>query len=436
MLSNYCTLTQTDLYLTAMDGLVEAHEDFVVVRQPNNPLYRWGNYLLLSRAPAAHEIDGLIARFEEHFACQPASTHICLRWDGPGLDEAAAEHARQRSMAVDGGVSMTASALQSPTDSETEVRRLDMVRDRARITDLNIACDPSEAQGPAEYRMFKEQVRASWWAWHNKGNTQWWGAFRNGEMVGQCGMVLCDNGLGRFQSVETHPDHRRSGVCSSLVTHVGNHAFRAGGCHTVLLAADAEGPALALYRRLGLQVGVMQHGLIRSGESIAVRLEAAGDQAEVHSVVTAAFGRPDEARLIAELRDQPGVISLVATNGGTILGQALFSPVTNAAGSAARTGIALGPIAVRPSQQRRGVGAALVEEGLKRCREAGYCAAFVLGDPAYYSRFGWKSAVEHGLRCAWDDLPAGLFQAQTLHPGGLTDWSGLIEYHPAFGNVT
>ncbi len=64
LLSNYCTLTQTDLYLTAMDGLVEAHEDFVVVRQPNNPLYRWGNYLLLSRAPAAHEIDGLIARFE------------------------------------------------------------------------------------------------------------------------------------------------------------------------------------------------------------------------------------------------------------------------------------------------------------------------------------------------------------------------------------
>ena len=81
--SNYSLLPQTDLSMTALDGEVEHVGEMVVARRPHNPLYYWGNFLLLPRPPEATEIDGLIAMFRHHFAGHPAVKHVTLRWDGP-----------------------------------------------------------------------------------------------------------------------------------------------------------------------------------------------------------------------------------------------------------------------------------------------------------------------------------------------------------------
>ena len=80
------------------------------------------------------------------------------------------------------------------------------------------------------------------------------------------------------------------------------------------------------------------------------------------------------------------------------------------------------------------MGSALIREGLERCRAAGWRAAFVLGDPEYYHRFGWRSAANWGLRCPWAVSP-GVFQAQELAPQGLGEWAGLVRYHPLFDTV-
>ena len=58
-------LTQTDLHLTALDGTVQEVGEVVVARRPNNPGYRWGNYLLLPGPPDAEELDDLIALFNQ-----------------------------------------------------------------------------------------------------------------------------------------------------------------------------------------------------------------------------------------------------------------------------------------------------------------------------------------------------------------------------------
>jgi len=434
--SNYSLLTQTDLNMAAMDGEVEHIGEMVVARRPNNPLYYWGNFLLLPRPPEATEIDGLIAMFRHHFAGHPAVKHVTLRWDGPALSEPAAALARQRGMSLDGGLEMVAETLSAPAHPDLVIRGLDMVGERAEMVALNIACDPAEQEGSQAYAQFKEYIRASWWVWHASGAGRWWGAFVGGELVGQCGLIHCANGLGRFQAVETHPDHRRQGVCSSLVAATGNAALAAGGCRSVLLGVDAEGPALGLYTSLGFRPGTTQHSLILGGEPTSIRLEAPGDQAEVRSILNAAFEQPDEARVVDALRDRPGVISLVAVRDSTILGHALFSPVSSSDGTkTARKGIALGPVAVRPSQQGQGVGSALIRDGLERCRQAGWRAAFVLGDPDYYHRFGWSSAADRGLRCQWK-IPPGIFQAMELAPDGLAEWTGLVSYDPVFDSVS
>ena len=76
------------------------------------------------------------------------------------------------------------------------------------------------------------------------------------------------------------------------------------------------------------------------------------------------------------------------------VGHILFSRVTIANASAAFNGVGLAPVAVLPKFQRQGIGSKLIRDGLERCRQAGYDAVVVLGDPAYYSRFGFVRAAD------------------------------------------
>ena len=118
-----------------------------------------------------------------------------------------------------------------------------------------------------------------------------------------------------------------------------------------------------------------------------------------------------------------------------IVGHALFTPVSNGDFSMrAAQAMALGPVAVRPSQQGEGVGSALIQAGIERCEQAGHQALFVLGDPGFYQRFGWQAASGWGLECRWE-VPPGVFQAMELVSGALGGWQGLVSYHSVFDEL-
>jgi putative acetyltransferase len=145
-------------------------------------------------------------------------------------------------------------------------------------------------------------------------------------------------------------------------------------------------------------------------------------------VHAASFPTPVEARLVDLLRAAGRLrVSLVAEIGDVIVGHIAFSPVA-AASTAAGAGLA--PIAVIEAHRRRGVAAELVRKGLDACRQAGVGWVVVLGDPAYYARFGFRAASEFGLR---DDYGGGdAFQAVELIRGGLPVGAGLVRYSEEF----
>lgn len=436
----YSLLTRTDLEMTAVDGVVDSLESCIQVRSPENPGYYWGNYLLLPEPPEANQLESWVDLFRDRFQSYREVEHVLLRWDGAVLEPQAQARARALGMTEDAGPGMIAtqlidSQLLDPGNQHVEIRPLDFDGEFDRIEQLNQQCDPNESSGSPQYRLFKERMRQSWRKRVRAGMATWWGAFLDEQLVGQCGMVSCSDRLGRYQAVETHPDFRRRGVCSTLISTVGQDALGRGGCRALLLGVDGEGPALGLYRRLGFKTDTHQRALLMGGESMVVRQEVAADHAEVRSLVQAAFEGVEEAQLIDQMRDQPGVLSLVAVRAGSILGHALFTPVTSAdAGSNFQPAVALGPIAVRPSQQRQGCGSALIRDGLDRCREQGIGAAFVLGDPEYYSRFGWRPAQQHQLHCQWP-LASAAFQVLELSEGGLDGWQGKVNYAAAFDRV-
>jgi putative acetyltransferase len=162
-----------------------------------------------------------------------------------------------------------------------------------------------------------------------------------------------------------------------------------------------------------------------------VRPERPGDEAAVHAVHAASFPTDLEARLVGLLRAAGRLtVSLVAEAGGAVVGHVAFSPVTAASGAA---GIGLAPVAVVESHRRRGVAAELIRAGLDACRQAGFTWAVVLGEPAYYSRFGFRPAPEYGLSDEYGGGPA--FQVVELVPGALPVGAGLVRYAPEFASL-
>lgn len=120
-----------------------------------------------------------------------------------------------------------------------------------------------------------------------------------------------------------------------------------------------------------------------------IREATAADAAEIRAVVAAAFGQPDEAKLVDALRaDGDVLVELVAEDDDFIIGHILFSPLTTDTG---QRFAALAPLSVSPERQKDGVGTLLMQVGHELCRKAGVEAVIVLGDEAYYPRVGYSA---------------------------------------------
>jgi putative acetyltransferase len=162
-----------------------------------------------------------------------------------------------------------------------------------------------------------------------------------------------------------------------------------------------------------------------------VRAETPQDLETIREVNRRAFGQEDEARLVDALRTGGYArLSLVAEEGGRIIGHILFSelPIVTQAGTL--HGLALAPMAVLPARQRQGIGSHLVREGLRGCREAGRRVVVVVGHPDYYPRFGFSAQLAERLKAPISGPP---FMALELTPGALAGISGEVRYPPPFG---
>jgi predicted GNAT family acetyltransferase len=83
------------------------------------------------------------------------------------------------------------------------------------------------------------------------GHGQWCGAFLGDTLVSQMGLVTDGPGLARFQSVETHPDHRGRGLAGTLAHHVSGYGFRELEAKTLVMVADPDYLAIRIYRAIG-----------------------------------------------------------------------------------------------------------------------------------------------------------------------------------------
>ena len=167
--------------------------------------------------------------------------------------------------------------------------------------------------------------------------------------------------------------------------------------------------------------------------SVTVRPLLPADAEAVLAIVFDAFSSPgrdgsEEVEIVRRTWRRcppPERTELVAVADGSVTGHVLAAPGRLDGRDTAVAGVA--PVSVAPAHQHEGAGSALVQELIRRAEDRGWPLLVLLGDPAYYGRFGFRPAGELGLSYA----PAGAgnphFQARPLRDG-TTALRGVFSY--------
>ena len=182
-------------------------------------------------------------------------------------------------------------------------------------------------------------------------------------------------------------------------------------------------------RPYGIPNGQQSEAYRYVADKVLIRSETRADVGAIAEVTAAAFktlaiSNQTEQFIIAALRASKALaVSLVAEVDGRVVGHIAFSPVTISDGSANWYG--LGPVSVLPEFQRRGIGSALIREGISRLKDLGARGCCLVGHPEYYRRFGFQNM--RGLVC--EGVPGEVFFALSLD-GHIPQ--GIVEFHLGF----
>jgi putative acetyltransferase len=166
---------------------------------------------------------------------------------------------------------------------------------------------------------------------------------------------------------------------------------------------------------------------------IEIREEHLGDAVAIRDVNKRAFGQDQEGNIIDALRSNgAALLLLVATLNDRVVGHIMYSPISL---GGEIMGAALGPMAVLPEHQHRGVGSKLIEVGNQKIKDQGHPFIIVLGHANYYPRFGFMFASNHGIKCEWE-VPEDVFMLLVLDQEKLQGVSGVAKYRDEFSSVS
>ncbi len=173
---------------------------------------------------------------------------------------------------------------------------------------------------------------------------------------------------------------------------------------------------------------------VTANRAMEIREERPNDIVDIKRINDLAFNQKHEGKLVEDLRksgDFCRALSLLYILKGESVGHILFYPVHIQGSNTRHDTFSLAPMAVLPEHQRKGIGSALVNEGLKMLKERHIGSVVVLGHPEYYPRFGFRPASQWGIKCAFP-CPDEAFMAVELLPGALNGKTGTVVFPEAF----
>ena len=258
---------RTDLIFASFAGEITDRGDYLVVRTPSNPSYWWGNFLLFASPPGAGDAERWTTLFGREIGEPPTVNHMVFGWDTVNGEAGEVAGFLERGFSLSREVVLTARAVVKPPkcNEAAEVRRLERDEDWAAALELGVACRDAQFE-EASHRVYLSRKLADYRAMSRAGLGAWHGAFLEGRLVAGLGLFFdanaSDGAVGRFQSVETHPDFRRRGLCGRLVFEVAREAL-ATSASTLVMIADEDYHAAKIYESVGFEPAERQVALER-----------------------------------------------------------------------------------------------------------------------------------------------------------------------------
>lgn len=250
-----CLGISTELMLRSFESEVEDNSEYIAVRTPQNPGYRWGNFLIFRELPQAGDLEKWKAIFAQKVGTPPTINHYAFTWDSPTGELGAAQEFLDAGFRLEETVVMTARAVHPPPRFNTncQVRAFEGEADWTEWLELALLQDAIESPGRQEgngYREFLENKIVERQRMIDAGWGHWFGAYVDGKLASTMGLFVRD-GLGRFQSVDTHPEFRRQGLAGTLLYHVSQHGFTVMGAKDLVILADDHYFAKDIYASVG-----------------------------------------------------------------------------------------------------------------------------------------------------------------------------------------
>jgi GNAT superfamily N-acetyltransferase len=230
----------TDLAVLRLGGAeIAEHGDHVVVRSPANPTYYWGNFVLVTDPAAVDAPARWLAEFEQYF---PDAAHRAI---GLVAEPAVPEDWLATQLFIEYADVLTATGpiLSAPLADGYTVATIESSSDWDASTRMRQSAFPE--QDEFELRTTRTRIAAN-----AAGAVTWFGAFAGDELVAELGIADCGEGVARYRTVVTHPDHRRRGLSRHLLGVAAAHA-RDHGARRLVIIADADTDASRLYRSAG-----------------------------------------------------------------------------------------------------------------------------------------------------------------------------------------
>lgn len=171
------------------------------------------------------------------------------------------------------------------------------------------------------------------------------------------------------------------------------------------------------------------------GDKMLIRREIPDEYPLIYDLVRLAFqtakvSNGQEQDFVNRLRSSGNYIpelALVAEENGTLIGHIMLTRTYIENNGDKFKALLLAPVSVALEYRSQGVGSSLIEEGFKLALERGFASVFLVGDPAYYHRFGFKAAANYGIK-PLQDIPDEYVMACELVSGALHGVSGTIDF--------
>ncbi len=252
--------SRTDIAVLGPTAKIEERDGYWVVFCPDNPGFIWGNYLLWPNPPREGESEHWIRLYDDYFKNKEGIINQTFLLDTLDGSAGASDEFTKAGFAQEKTAVLTCEELVKPAklNDKIEVRPIVGDKEYEAAVDMQVR-SRDECFSEDTYRSFRVARMAAYRALVDEGKGQWYGAFIDGNLVGDLGVFIID-GLARYQFVTTCPNYRRQGVCTTLMYETALMTLACNEVDTLVIASDPEYHSTIVYEsvgfgRIGWQIG-------------------------------------------------------------------------------------------------------------------------------------------------------------------------------------